>query len=106
MEYARDYLEVLDICAGESKGLGKETSYDIVAAVFMALSALLIVRGELTAAADFQEILAKVLQRHSESFGNYDVYAIDALLESADWYRSNADAYLFAHALELIEKPR
>jgi len=105
MEYARHYLEALDICAGESKGLGKAVSYDIFAALFLALSALLILRAELKAAASFQETLATIMERNPDSFGYYDVYAIDALLESAEWYRNNADDYAITHALQFIKKP-
>ena len=106
MEYAGYYVEVLDICAGESKGLGTNVSYDIFAAVFMALSALLIARAELKAAAGLQKALAQIIQKNPESFGYYDVYAVDALLDSASWYESNEDHYCTAHALKITAKPK
>jgi hypothetical protein len=106
LEYTGQYIEAVDWCAGECKGLGEKVTYDVFAAVFMALIALLIVRGELKGAAKMQQTLARIIQRWVKNFGPYDVLAVNALLESAEWYGDNADRYCVAHALRFINKPR
>jgi hypothetical protein len=111
LEYGRHYVEAVDICAGNFQDLARElfaggrARRDVSAAIYMALAALLVFRGELSAAAETQRGLATLLQLRPDDFHPYDVFAADALLESAEWYEANAEEYRTTLFLEFVEPP-
>jgi hypothetical protein len=105
MEYSRHYIAAVNNCAGNLHDLGGSVSHEVFAAVFMALVALLIFRGELKAAAKFQRRIAFALLGQADRFHPYDVVAASVLLESAKWYDAYGYNYSMAHLLKFDAPP-
>lgn len=105
LEYSRHYIEILDACAGDLKDRAGSVTADVFVAVFMALSALLVFRGELKHAAAFYDFLATIIARRPEAFSACDTLAVNALTGTAKWYAANADLYTTAHAMEFLPNP-
>lgn len=105
MEYCRHYIAAVNNCAGNLQSPANSVSYEIFAAVLIALVALLVLRGELRAAARLQRSLASALLGHADKFHPYDLLSADVLSDSAKWYDAYGDNYSMAHLLKFDPHP-
>ena len=104
LEYARQYIGALDELWGRNLDSGKEISCDYFAALFTALMALLVFRGELKAAAHIAQALAGAIVARSRGerieflrapgeFHRQDILAVEVLVHTSKWYSAHDELY-------------
>jgi len=104
LEYAQQYLGALDDLWGRNLDSGKEISCGYFAALFTAIMALLVFRGELKAAAHFAQMLAGTIMARSRGerieflrapgeFHRQDILAVEILAHTSKWYSAHDELY-------------
>jgi len=106
IEYAGNFIGAIDKAWGHAIDKGKvRMTGDVIAAQFMAMGALAIVRGELTAAAELHLDLANMMRHRPNFFNSIDTLAEDALRESAKWYQNNARLFSTVYRINFSAPP-
>jgi hypothetical protein len=100
--YAAAYCKAIDDAWGYVLDTKSKVTGDVFGAVFMAISALALIRGDLRTAAVLQSGLAHAIKRSPNIFSPHDRFAIEALFKSARWYEANADAYASIHGMKWL----
>jgi hypothetical protein len=103
--YAANYVGAIDQFWGDIQDTGRKVTGDVFAALFMALSVLLLFRGELAGAAELQRALVVLMQRSPDLFHPVDRMAEGALHESATWCGANAKLFGGAYGIRFAERP-
>jgi hypothetical protein len=94
VNYAADFMRAIDSAWGHGQDMGKgRMTGDVIAALFTALAALAVVRGDFAAAAELHLDLANMMQQRPNHFVSIDAIAEGALRESARWYQDNAELF-------------
>lgn len=94
INYAADFMRVIDSAWGHAQDVGKgRMTGDVIAALFMALAVLAVVRGDFAATAALHLDLANMMQLRPNHFLPIDAIAEGALRESARWYQDNAELF-------------
>ena len=102
--YARQYIGALDELWGRNLDSGAEISCGYFAALFTALMALMIFRGELEAAAHIAQGLTGAITARSSGetleflrapgdFHRQDIFAWEILVLTSKWYKANDELY-------------
>lgn len=114
MEYARQYIGALDELWGAALDSGSEISPGYFAALFTALMALLVFRGEFKKASKMAQFLAAVIATKSRGesveflrgpgeFHSQDVHAVKTLVETSQWYAAHEELYRTVAGLSALE---
>ncbi len=104
LEYAHQYFAAIDDQWGRALDSGQDVSPGYFAALFTALIALLLFRGDLKAAGDLTMSLAAMIDARMKgeevpylkgagAFHPQDMKALPVLVGTARWYRERSDVY-------------